>query len=145
MKSKFWFYFLSCTWGLPMTLIGAIVSLCLMIVGYKPKKYGYCVHFVIGKKWGGLSLGPFMITDSKENRSLKAHEHGHSIQNCFFGPLMPFVVCIPSAIRYWYREYLVRSGRKKHSELPDYDSVWYEGSATTLGTKFINLYTQQND
>lgn len=43
---------------------------------------------------------------------------------------MPFLVAIPSCIRYWYRELLVRSGEKKYADLPDYDSVWFEGWAT---------------
>ena len=38
-------------------------------------------------------------------------------------------------IRYWYRELIVRSGKKKYSELPDYDSIWFEGWATRLGEK----------
>jgi hypothetical protein len=53
---------------------------------------------------------------------------------------MPFVVCIPSASRYWYREYLVRSGKKKYSELPDYDAVWFESQASVIGSEFINWY-----
>jgi hypothetical protein len=58
---------------------------------------------------------------------------------------MPFVVSIPSAVRYWHREWLVRSGQKKHSELPDYDAVWYEGSATKIGTEFMNWYNEKNN
>ena len=49
---------------------------------------------------------------------------------------MPFLVSIPSAMRYWYREYLVRKKKKLHSELPPYDSIWFEGWATKLGDKY---------
>lgn len=135
--NKFLFYLLSFTWGIPMTLIGLIVSLVLIIMGYKPKKYGYCWHFAVGNNWGGLELGIVFLTDKTSNVYIKDHEHGHALQNCYFGPLFPFVIAIPSAIRYWYREYLVRSGKKKWSELPDYYSIWFEKDASIRGIKFI--------
>ena len=138
--NKFLFYFLSFTWGLPMTLIGCVVAAALLVVGYKPKKCGWCWYFEIGEDWGGVELGVVFLTNKNPSEHIKSHEHGHGLQNCVFGFLMPFIVCIPSATRYWYREYLVRSGKKKYSELPDYDSVWYEGQATTLGTEFITWY-----
>jgi hypothetical protein len=53
---------------------------------------------------------------------------------------MPFI-SIASAIRYWYREYLTRVKGMKYSELPDYDDIWFEGTATYLGKhyhKFTN-------
>ncbi len=53
------------------------------------------------------------------------------------GFFMPFIVSIPSAVRYWYREYLVRDGKKLSWELPPYDSIWFEGWATALGTKYF--------
>jgi hypothetical protein len=140
IHNKYLFYFLSFTWGLPMTLIGCIVAAVLLVLGYKPKKWGYCYYFEVGENWGGLELGVFFLVDKASSKHTKSHEHGHGFQNCWFGPLMPFVVSIPSAIRYWYREYLVRSGKKKYSELPDYDSVWYEGQASKLGNRFIDWY-----
>ena len=54
-----------------------------------------------------------------------------------WGILMPFVISIPSAIRYWYREIIYRTNRTKYSKLPPYDSIWFEGQATSLG---INYY-----
>ena len=33
------FYVLSFTWGIIMSLIGAVVFLVLMCIGYKPEKY----------------------------------------------------------------------------------------------------------
>lgn len=123
-----------------MTLIGCIAALFLLILRYKPIKWGYCYYFEVGENWGGLDLGPIFITNKNPSEHTKSHEHGHGIQNCWFGLLMPFIVCIPSAIRYWYREYLMRSGKKTYSELPDYDSVWFESQATALGTEFIDWY-----
>lgn len=140
MKNKFLFYFLSFTWGLPMTLIGGVVAIVLLAMGYKPKKYGYCWYFEVGENWGGVELGVIFLVDKHTFDDTKSHELGHALQNCWFGPLMPFIVCIPSATRYWYREYLVWSGKKKYSELPDYDAIWFEGQATKIGEQFIEWY-----
>ena len=140
VKNKFLFYFLSFTWGLPMTLIGCVVAIALLTTGRQPKKWGYCYYFEVGENWGGLELGVIFLVDKNALNDTKSHEHGHAIQNCWFGPLTPFIICIPSAIRYWYREYLVRSEKKKHYELPPYSSIWFEGQADSLGTQFINWY-----
>lgn len=138
--NKFLFYLLSFTWGLPMTLIGCLVAAVLLVLGYKPNKWGWCWYFEVGENWGGLELGVIFLTNKNPSEHIKNHEHGHGFQNCIFGFLMPFIVCIPSAVRYWYREYLVLSNRKKSYELPDYDSVWFERQASNLGTKFITWY-----
>ena len=102
MKNKVLYYILSFTWGLPMTLIGLASALVLICLGYKANTYGGRLHFTVGKKWGGMSLGTVIITDDNAPEHTMNHEFGHSIQNCYYGFLMPFIVCIPSAIRYWY-------------------------------------------
>ena len=94
-------------------------------------------YFKVGKSWGGLELGGLFITDSTPSLHTLCHEHGHGFQNCLWGILYPFVIGIPSAIRYWYREYLVRCRNKKYSDLPPYDSIWFEGQASRWGTKFF--------
>ena len=133
------FYLLSFTWGLPMTLIGCITALALLVVGYRPNgKYGYCWVFEVGDRWGGASIGPVIITGKTFSDYVMKHEHGHAIQNCLFGPLMPFIVCIPSAIRYWYRELIYL--RKGENPPTEYDDVWFEGQATRIGTEFIKEY-----
>ena len=40
---------------------------------------------------------------------------------------MIFIVMIPSAVRYWYREYIYRKDRERYYKLPDYDAIWFEG------------------
>ena len=143
IRNKFLFYLLSFTWGLPMTLIGCIVALVLLIAGYKPKKWGYCYYFEIGENWGGVELGMFFLTDKNPLDYTKTHEHGHAIQNCWFGPLMPFIVCIPSATRYWYREIRKKIGKPCTTA---YIDIWFEKQADQLGEQFITWYnTQQND
>lgn len=129
---KFWFYFLTFTWGLPMTIIGFIARL---VVGKQPiRKFGYCKVYQFGKGWGGVSLGTTIITSTPFDDKLMAHEHGHAIQNCWFGFLFPFVVGLPSMIRYWWREWMWSLGRR---DLPDYYSIWFEGQASKLGTALI--------
>lgn len=143
IRNKSLFYLLSFTWGLPMTLVGCVVGAILKAMGHKPKKWGYCYYFEVGENWGGVNLGPIFITSKNPTSSTKSHEHGHAFQNCKFGFLMPFVVSIPSAIRYWHRVFSAKAGNPIKTS---YYSAWFESEASTLGKEFINWYnTQQND
>lgn len=131
------FYVLSFTWGLPMSFLGLLAACVLMLAGYKPKRFHYFIYFEVGEDWGGVELGCFFIVNKNPSLHIKQHEAGHGIQNIVFGFFMPFIVSIPSAVRYWYREYLYRTDREKYYALPDYDSVWFEGQATRLGEKYF--------
>ncbi len=135
MKFKiFMFYFLSFTWGLPFTLVGLIVALVLRVLGHRSKKFVLVRFFEIGKSWGGLNLGLFFITSQNSTFNLRCHEFGHAIQNCMFGPLTPFIICIPSVIRYWYRElHYYRRGKEPKT---NYDDIWFEGQASALGYEY---------
>lgn len=135
---KFFYWVLSLTWGLPMTLIGLLVALVLLVTGHKPHRFGYTFYFKVGKSWGGLELGAVFITDANPSKHTLCHEHGHGFQNCLWGILYPFIVGIPSAVRYWNREYLVRFRNKKYSDLPPYDSIWFEGQATEWGLRYFS-------
>ena len=128
------FYFLSLTWGLPMTLIGAIAILILKLTGHEVKKWGYCYYTKVGKGWGGVNLGMFLITCEDTNNMVLNHEHGHALQNCIWGILMPFVIGIPSLVRYWYITVKVMLDINYDY---DYDAIWFEGQATRWGTEFI--------
>lgn len=124
---------LSWTWGLPMTIIGKLAELILTALGHKSEKFGYAKYFVIGEGWGGVSLGKIFIVSKDCGEDIKKHEYGHTVQNCIFGFLMPFIVCIPSAIRcLWFKCYY----RKGLTPPTDYDSIWFEKQATMMG----NLY-----
>ena len=98
------YWLIQCTWGLPMTLIGAIAALVLLITGHNPKTIGPNVYFQFGNGWGGIELGGFFLCSKTCDMHTKYHESGHALQNLIWGPLMPFVICIPSAARYWLRE-----------------------------------------
>ena len=136
--SKKIYWALSLTWGLPMTLLGLTIAIVLLCCRKKPYRHMYGYVFTVGENWGGLNMGPITLVDKYAGPRTLNHEFGHSIQNCYLGPLMPFLVAIPSAVRYWYREWLIRSGRKKARELPSYDSVWFEGTATSIGNKYAH-------
>lgn len=126
------FYILSFTWGSIMTALGLIVLLFTLPFG-KIEIYHGRLYKRIGKNWGGLSLGCFFLCDKTVDEHTLMHECGHGLQNCLWGPLMLFAICIPSAVRYWYREYL----SQKNIPLPDYDAIWFENQATKWGKKYI--------
>lgn len=120
-----------------MTLLGAVIALVMIVTGHKPKRFHYNIYFEIGSGWGGSEFGAFMLVNKNPSQHLLQHEAGHGLQNLMLGFIMPFLVCIPSAIRYWYRKIVVKTGKKRSSELPAYDSVWFEGWATHLGEKYF--------
>ena len=119
-----------------MNIIGALTFLVLIVFfKKKPKKFGNCWYISVGKSWGGLELGTFFLTDSHEAESTKFHEHGHALQNLIWGPLFPFVICIPSAVRYWYRK--LKYTRKGLKPKTNYYDIWFEGQATEWGLKYV--------
>lgn len=138
MKNKFLYYFLNLTWGMPLTFIGIIVSLIMLIFGKRPKRHGGCWYFTTDKISGGVDLGLVFLTDTKEIKGTMNHEFGHSIQNALFGPLMIFVIAIPSFVRYWYREF--KYHKKGIKPKTAYDDIWFEGQATSLGYKNIKYW-----
>lgn len=131
----FAFYFLSFTWGVIMSLIGAIAALVLLAMGYRPKIFHHLVYFEVGNGWGGVNLGCFFIVQKGSPISRFQHESGHGLQNIMLGVFMPFVISIPSAIRYWYRKYKISKGLGY--TLPEYNSIWFESWATSLGKKYF--------
>ena len=138
--SKTLFWVLSWTWGFVMTFIGTLVFITLRLLGHTPKKNQYGYYFEIGENWGGAEIGPYAIVNKNPSQHILDHEFGHSLQNCYIGPFMPFI-SLASAIRYWWREYLTRVKKIPYSELPAYDDIWFEGTATYLGKhyhKFTN-------
>ena len=90
-NNKLLFYALSFTWGLPMTLVGVVAALIMLLLFRKPELCGYCIRFRIGNGWGGVSLGLTIITDNQSESEITYHEHGHAIQNALYGFIMPFI------------------------------------------------------
>ena len=121
-----------------MTLVGYLTAGCLRLMGYRPGKWGGTTYFVVGKAWGGISLGPVILVSRPDERLL-THEFGHSIQNCRWGFLYPPVILLPSAVRFWYREAVLRFGWRS-GELPDYYGVWFEAGADRLGREAMEQW-----
>lgn len=136
------YWICQCTWGILMTLIGFFATLgSLIFAKGKIHKNGYGFITEVGGNWGGVCLGPFALCgsyncpdgkcyDPEWYEHTRRHEFGHSIQNMFLGIFFPFVVAIPSAVRYW----LERFDKLKE----DYEAVWFEHTATSWGTKWID-------
>jgi hypothetical protein len=81
-----------------------------------------------------------MIVDDSDKEFTKWHEHGHAIQSCIFGPLFPFIIGIPSVVRWWYRKLIVMSGVKDSNELPGYYDIWFESDANFLGEQAKKIH-----
>ena len=128
----FLYWLIQLTWGLPLTFVGGLISLVLIGMGNKPRKFGYSIYFEVGQNWGGVNFGGFFFVQKNASHHLKSHEYGHSFQNMVLGFFMPFLVSIPSSLRYHYRKYK----RKKGHSLQPYDQFWCEGWATRLGEKY---------
>lgn len=74
-----------------------------------------------------------MCGEDCQSDYLRSHECGHGLQNIILGPLFPFVIAIPSAIKYQYYNRCY----KNEKETRPYDSIWFEGQATRWGQKYI--------
>ena len=116
--------------------IGIIVYKILILLNFEPKSfYDICPYFEIGTNWGGLEMGWFFICDKNSTEELKCHELGHGIQNATIGGFKMVGLCILSALRYWYRIiFKIKT---------PYDSWWFEGQATKLGTAYLNNYLKE--
>lgn len=136
IMKKCLYYILNLTWGLPLTAVGALAAFGCLLIGRRPKRHGGCWYFNIGSDWGGLNLGLFFFTDQWDSRTVKNHEYGHSLQNALWGPLMIFVIAIPSVIRYWIH----RIRTHYHKPNPPYDAIWFEGQATHWGNQTISQW-----
>jgi len=129
MKS-FIYYLLQVTYGILMNVIGILVFTVVVCFTHNIHRHYHSFYTITKTQFGGLSLGIFTISSTTSEQTL-SHELGHSYQNIIFGPLFPFVVAIPSVIRYWYCTIAESKGKKFARDW--YDSIWFEGTATRWG------------
>ena len=147
LKHRWLYYFMACTWGVIMTILGLIITLILGIVKiFIPKKviferYYWIYSITVGPEWwGGCEMGLMFLRDHNSSVNyINPHEFGHTFQNCLLGPLFPFMVAIPSAIRYWLREIF-----PKKIWAP-YDSAWFEDAATQCGVYAVRILSQKQE
>lgn len=109
------YWLVSLTWGGLMTWMGAFIALVMLLSGHSPKKLGPNVYFEAGLGWGGMEYGAFFFVARDASERTRLHEAGHGIQNLVLGPLMPFLVCVPSALRYWMRNCKTLAGKRAFS------------------------------
>jgi len=133
------FYILSFTWGALASVVGLIVMLPFLVTGQVQADHGR-IYGIFPKAFGsswGFAVGCFFFTsyDCAFDENIVHHEEGHGIQNIIWGPLMLFVITIPSVIRFWYRE--LKYYRKGLQPKTAYEDIWFEAQATRWGDKFF--------
>lgn len=138
MKS-FIYYFLQFTYGILMNVIGLLAFLITICFTHNVHRHYHSFYTTTKKQFGGISLGIFVIVCNDSDYLLN-HEFGHSYQNIMFGPLFVFVVAIPSLIRAGYFNYRTSKGLPNK----EYDSIWFEGQATRIGTKVYEKWRNRN-
>ena len=145
LSRHMWLYYvLNYTWGIIMTLVGWIAYLFARLFLRRKivevGRFGPSHYVMLGDNWGGLEMGTnFFLADNMGDLwtlHTKQHEMGHTFQNAIFGPFTIFLVFLPSAIRYWYRR--LTKGEKK-----DYDAIWFEGSASTVGKNCYETFPER--
>lgn len=126
------YYLIQWTWGFIMNFIGLFPLLWAVINKWPITKYRNAIMIEAPTSFGGVNFGSIFIIGKGCQKSAP-HEYGHGLQNLKWGPLMPFVISIPSAVRYWYRR--LRYTNKGLPAPTNYDSIWFEGQATELGKR----------
>ena len=134
VKRRWLYYLLQFTWGLPMNFIGALVALVLVCHRKKAYNYGWNYCFELPVNFG-LELGIFFIAPIDGSKHTKDHEHGHAIQNIYYGPFCIGMVSVPSATRFWIREIQYKIKKPPKTK---YDDAWFEGQASKSGARFID-------
>lgn len=140
------FYFISFTWGLPLTLVGLFVLLYAKLfmkneVDYFNVGGRICIKHK-EKRFGGVALGIVYMVDANPNVNsqylLHTHELGHTVQNIIFGPFFLPLIGIPSFIRYSIWGWLKKRHYKKYGTYKDYYGIWFESQASRLGEEYFS-------
>lgn len=118
------------TWGLPQTLLGAVLYLF-----YRNCPHGN-YHGCKVTYWdmsGSLGVGMFLFLSRQHygrQRQILVHEYGHSIQSAILGPLFLIVMGIPSFL--WCN--LPQTQRLRREKGISYYSFYPESTANRLGS-----------
>lgn len=135
MKTKI-YYILNFTWGIIMNIFGLVGAGIMLALGVKPTRHAGSAVFRIGHNWGGVSLGIFTFVCEDADEHILNHEFGHSLQNAVYGIFFPFIVAIPSFLR--YQKFVYNDKHNIPNE--EYDAAWFEGQATEWGTKIAKKW-----
>ena len=117
----FWAW--SCTWGIVMTLIGAVGALALIIGGKQPLVFHGRIYFEIGRAWGAVSLAGAVL--------------GFLYGLAALGVVGLLMALYAGIIALWVfrREIPQYAG----GAYVDYDAIWFEGAATRRGEKCFSV------
>lgn len=125
------------TWGLPQNLLGFILTRKYRNA-QKERFFTSNIYYHTGK-WGGVSLGMFIIMNGQRDKmwkeTTKVHEYGHTIQSLILGPLYLFVIGIPSLIWCNSKKFITLREEKCVSYFDFYPEKW----ANYLGEKITKL------
>lgn len=119
-------------WGLPQTLVGAVITLILR------KQPHFSYQGAVGTIWplrSSMSLGMFLFLSrdwTPQDKGLLAHEYGHTVQSLLLGPLYLLVIGLPSIVWAGFKP-IVRLRRRR--KLP-YSWLYTERWADFNGKKF---------
>lgn len=136
---KVLFWTVQLTWGLLSNIIGGLIFVVLFLAGKRPRRFAEMLYFEVGEHWGGFNMGFVSVVGRDCSVHTLHHEHGHFIQNFYFGPFMIFIQ-IASVVRYWYRRFVKKINPAKFYTLPAYDAIWFEGQASGFGYKYCNMW-----
>lgn len=132
---KILYTLVQCTWGLPQTLVGAVVFLYLI------RHHHFCYHGAIATFWKNktsASLGMFLFLSenytSETLEKVTIHEYGHTIQSLILGPLYLPVIALPSML--WCYIPFFRSLREQRNI--SYYSFYTERSADILADRIFS-------
>ena len=90
----------SIVWNIFSTIVDIPLFLIMIVTGHKPHRNGFGIYFITrSKNWGGINFGLVSVVSPTLSVKSINHEFGHGLQGLVFGPLMPFVVWVPSFLR----------------------------------------------
>lgn len=124
MKTTF-FRLWQWTWGLPQTLLGAVIYLICRDCSHDRYRGTVVTYW---KNKGSMGVGMFLFLGSKDPQ-VRVHEYGHTVQSLILGPLFLPVMGLPSIL--WCNFPPCRRLRKEKGV--SYYSFYPEKNANYLG------------
>ena len=100
MVGRLIYYFLQCTWGLILNLIGGVIWLYLHLKGAE----GFRYHNAIVTYWdreSSMAIGLFVFLEKdlgQQEARILYHEYGHTFQSAWLGTFYLPVIAIPSLV-----------------------------------------------
>ena len=82
------------TWGLPQTLLGAVIYLICRDCPHERYRGTIVTYW---KKKSSLGVGMFLFLGSKDLQ-VRVHEYGHAVQSMLLGPLFLPIMGLPSVL-----------------------------------------------